>query len=126
MNIIWNQRVIAAISMALLSLCAITLIVGAIRTEAGTISFLAVGLAVVTVATLVRAWQLGRKRGSLQVLSTKPWKWLVFIAAALGSCVYAALAITTQGNLGVGGILMLLIANLIPMLLFEAEPRPAA
>lgn len=117
-----KQRVIAAIIMTVLSVCAEALTVSAANQPgAGVVSYLSVGLTVVSVVTLLRAWQLGGKRGSIQVPSTKAWRWLAFTATAVASCVYAALAVTSHGNLAVTGMLLLLIANLIPMLLFEVN-----
>lgn len=46
---------------------------------------------------------------------------MAFTATAVASCVYAALAVTSHGNLAVTGMLLLFIANLIPMLLFEVN-----
>ncbi|MGO4589676.1 hypothetical protein [Paenarthrobacter sp. 2TAF44] len=122
----WNQRLLASVVTSVLSLCSLALIVvAALQPGAGPLDALWLGFSLMAIYTLVRAWQLGRKQRSPQVLSTKLWKWVVFVAALFGSGIFAAFTIGTPRVFGISGMLLLLIANLIPMLLFESDPRPA-
>lgn len=122
----WNQRLPAAVVTSILALCSLVLIVvAALQPGAGPLNALWLGFSLMAIYTLVRAWQLGRRQHSPQVLSTKPWKWLVFVVALIGSGVFAAFTLDTPRVFDISGVLLLLIANLIPMLLFEADTGPA-
>lgn len=113
-----RQRRIAAVVMAALALCGLALILGAATRPNASV---AVGFTILGLVTLIRAWQLGGRRGRGFVPSSKVWKRVLFLAIVLTVGAYATLACSTAQALSIGGIFLLLVANLIIMLLFDVD-----
>ena len=121
----FKSRRMAAVVMAFLVLCGVALTVGAgTLPNSGAVSFLAVVFPILGLVILIRAWRHGGRRGTVFVPSSKVWKPLLFLAFVLASgayTTYAVYAFAPAQAVGIGGLLLLLTANLVFMLLFEVD-----
>ncbi len=124
MNMAATKTGAAAVLMALAALGGMALIVtAAVQPDAGPVSFLVVGMATVTVVTLIRAWHIGSRRREGAVFSGEVWRWAVFGIVLIGAATYVVMSISKPTAPGIIGILLLMLANLVPILLLKQQVR---